>query len=129
MIPLCYVNKADRLDRSGNCYFGKSSNCGAIIFFGVVAWIVLTGIIIYRMSSIIVQRMSMTWRTECIIFAVLSAVWILVGSIASHGNPSSNRLVGGNVVVSFSWLNVFLHLSSSLICFLGRNNDDGQFAK
>jgi hypothetical protein len=43
---------ADKLTRGGLCYFGREATCGAVIFFGVVSWIILTACVVLHIVSV-----------------------------------------------------------------------------
>ena len=119
----------DRLDGHDFCYFGRSSNCGAIVFFGVVAWIVLSLIVIYRICCLHVDALQISWKMECIAFGCLTAVWFLVAIIVSAGNPNSQRFSAGNAVILFSWVNILLHLGLAVIAYTNRFTDEEENMK
>jgi MFS family permease len=93
------------------CYFGNGSNCGAIMFFGVVATLILTGLIIAHCTSQLPRAI------ETYAFVGFAVVWALVAIISSATAPSRGKTSAGNAVAFFSWASVVASLASGGIAF------------
>lgn len=98
-------------DESRGCYFGRGSNCGAIMFFGIMITLVLTGVIVAHVLGKLPRKI------EAIIFVCFAALWVLLSLIASASAPSSNKSSAGNAVAVFSWFSIAAALGSALIAF------------
>lgn len=99
-----------------SCYFGRGSNCGAVIFFGVVAWLVLSAVIVKHLLMYFSEN-GLERRIEAFIFAGLAVVWALVGLISATGSPGAGRSTTGNAVVVFSWFSIAGAVASGAIAF------------
>lgn len=107
---------ADKLDNI-RCHFGRSSNCGAVIFFGVLATCLLTAIAIKHLAGFFSEKFALDYKHELIGFCVLAAIWSLVSLIVSTGSRSgfSRYTNEARAVVIFSWANVFASVFSGAI--------------
>jgi len=111
---LVWGTTADRLNKAG-CYFGKTSNCGGIIFIGAFTWLSLCFLVITTRILPIFDPKYCDWFSmynEKIMTSVMAAGWALVAIIASATAPMKNVMAAGNAVVAFSWINLLLHIAS-----------------
>lgn len=93
------------------CYFGRGSNCGALIFFGVIISLALIGVIVAHVMGKLPKKI------EAVIFVAIAAIWVLLAIIASASAPSSGKTSAGNAVAVFSWFSIAAALGSAAIAF------------
>jgi len=106
---------ADKLDNVDGCYFGSEYTCGAVLFFGVLAWLAVSVFIVTHGMWYINEKYGLSLKTEKVGFMVLTVIWIIVGFITAIGSPKVGRTNFGNVVTAFSWMNAIAHgLSAAL---------------
>lgn len=109
---------ADKLDAGGQCYFGKSSSCGAIVFFGLVAWLALSFLLLMRIAERFDPKYELPLLLELRTFIALSTIWGLVALLSAVANPERHRTSTGIAVVVFSWINLLVHLAATGISML-----------
>lgn len=94
------------------CYFGRGSNCGALIFFGVIITLALIGVIVAHVMG------KLPLKIEALIFVVFAAIWALLAIISSAGAPSSGKTSAGNAVAVFSWFSIAAAVGSAAIAII-----------
>ncbi len=126
---ICWGATADRLS-PGGCYFGKFSNCGAIIFIGAAAWLALTWLIAMRILPNLhhkfahIQPNHFIERNLCLL---LAGAWALVALVAAASALAKTRRITGDVVIGFAWFNLVAHLTSfALFAVAGYTDNDAE---
>lgn len=99
-----------------SCYFGRGANCGAVIFFGVVAWLVLSFVIVKHLL-VYINASGLVRQHEAFIFVGLAISWALLGIISATGSPVTNRSSTGNAVILFSWVSIVAALASAGLAY------------
>ena len=116
---------SDKLKGEGGCAFGSSGKCDTIIAFGVIAWLILSTVIILRLLSTFMQgKIGLPERWEFLIFSILAVWWLVVAIIASTGLNSQFPTKADNTVVAFSWMLIFLMLGLAAIAFIKNRRGD-----
>lgn len=127
---ICWGATADRL-AAGGCYFGKFSNCGAVIFIGAVAWCALSWLIALRLLPVLHHKFAhihsnhVVERNLCLVLAI---AWGLVALITAATAPSTNRRTTGDVVIGFAWFNLVAHIVSFGLLSITGNDYDAESA-
>lgn len=104
----------DKLTNYGTekvCYFGRGSNCGAMIFFSVAITMALSGLFLAHCLGKLPRKI------EAISFFVFALIWALLAIISSASAPNSNKSSTGNAVAIFSWAGVATSLVSGGVAF------------
>lgn len=106
---------ADKLNPGGVCFFGKHSTCTAIVFFGVIAWLVLTLALIWRIAERLDPKHELPTFTEARAFACMTAAWGLIALIIAITNPGSTPNSTALAVIAFSWVNLLVHIIGTAV--------------
>jgi hypothetical protein len=105
-------NKLLKFGGDRACYFGRGSNCGAIIFFGVVLTAALAAVAVMHSLKYCTATRRLATRVEGFAFLVFAVVWSLVAIISSAAAPPTDKTSAGNAVAFFSWASVVASVAS-----------------
>lgn len=123
---VAWGSTADRLQAP--CYFGKTANCGVLIFAGAVAWLALCALIAARVLPHVSGKFQPPHpAVERNAYYGLTGVWGVVALVASATAPTAPaRRTTGDVAIAAAWINFLAHVASCVLARLGYAADDSE---